>query len=280
MIFVKYEMEELIPIVGRLAEKYTAYESTSLSYEKAEQLMEAVQYCIHEMQIYEDNSIVSSEELQAQQAYEIGAAYVVEKTRKALELYHEILPEFACYGNRCLKDTFVEGIPAFFKMYDSVFSPQDTILTLDYPVLRDISGYAGIDRIYEFLRCICLEQRFLKQFPEEYVVSVLKRYSNDYEEILENLCEIVLTSIVGHLLAKKPLADLNWKEEDYLRIQKNLIGPDAEEMDGLLRESMVHIVCRFYGDCEELLEYLAGPLRGIVARLKNAAEYHALSNIF
>ncbi len=45
---VNYEMEELVPIVGKLAEKYTAFESTSVSYEKAEQLMGAVLYCIHE----------------------------------------------------------------------------------------------------------------------------------------------------------------------------------------------------------------------------------------
>ena len=40
-----YEMEELVPIVGKLAEKYTANESTSITYEKAEQLMGAVLYC-------------------------------------------------------------------------------------------------------------------------------------------------------------------------------------------------------------------------------------------
>ncbi len=39
-----YTMEELVPIVGKLAEKYTAYESTSITYEKAEQLMEAALY--------------------------------------------------------------------------------------------------------------------------------------------------------------------------------------------------------------------------------------------
>ncbi len=43
-----YRMEELIPIVGRLAEKYTGFESSSITYEKAGQLMEAVLYCIHE----------------------------------------------------------------------------------------------------------------------------------------------------------------------------------------------------------------------------------------
>lgn len=43
---MEYTMEELVPVVGKLAEKYTAYESTSITYEKAEQLMGAVLYCI------------------------------------------------------------------------------------------------------------------------------------------------------------------------------------------------------------------------------------------
>ena len=33
---MNYEMEELVPIVGKLAEKYTGYESTSITYEKAD----------------------------------------------------------------------------------------------------------------------------------------------------------------------------------------------------------------------------------------------------
>ena len=43
---MNYEMEELVPLVGKLEEKYTGHESTSITYEKAEQLMEAVIYCI------------------------------------------------------------------------------------------------------------------------------------------------------------------------------------------------------------------------------------------
>lgn len=36
---MNYEIEELVPIVGKLAEKYTDNESTSITYEKAQQLM-------------------------------------------------------------------------------------------------------------------------------------------------------------------------------------------------------------------------------------------------
>lgn len=157
-----YEMEELVPIVGKLAEKYTAYESTSITYEKAEQLMGAVLYCIHELNEISGNSLALNEKIPAQRAYEIGSAYVEEKTEKALNLYNRIIPEFCHYENKCLYDTFVKGIPEFFKWYDIRFEPQNTILNLDYPVLKDISKYTGIDRIFEFINSIYLEQKFLK----------------------------------------------------------------------------------------------------------------------
>ena len=44
-----YEMEELVPIVADLAERYNGNESSSITYEKAEQLMGAVMYCINEV---------------------------------------------------------------------------------------------------------------------------------------------------------------------------------------------------------------------------------------
>ena len=188
-----YEMEELIPIVGRLAEKYTANESTSVTYEKAEQLMGAVLYCIHEAERQGPQEgdasgnlegasdrhplIVTEKKLSAKQAYEAGAACVEQKTRKALKLYHEILPEFQSYENECLYDTFVKGLPEFFKWYDVKFQPQNTILTMDYPVLKDISGLSGIDKVYAFIKCIRLEQRFLKKFPRSYVAEILEQYA-------------------------------------------------------------------------------------------------------
>ncbi len=187
-----YEMEELIPIVGRLVEKYTANESTSVTYEKAEQLMGAVLYCIHEaeQQGPQEGDVsgniegasdrhpltVTEKKLSAKQAYEAGEACVEQKTRKALKLYHEILPEFQSYDNACLNDTFVRGLPEFFQWYDVKFQPQNTILTLDYPVLKDISRLSGIDKVYEFIDCIRLEQKFLKKFPGSYVEEILEQY--------------------------------------------------------------------------------------------------------
>lgn len=204
-----YKMEELVPIVGKLAQRYTAGESTSVTYEKAEQLMGAVLYCIRELAYAEhenesygtgsgsgacgatfmrsESISARQEKLPARQAYERGLACVEEKVRKALSLYNALMLRFDTYGNRCLYDTVVKGIPEFFKWYDVRFAPQDTILTLDYPVLRDLSAYTGIDRIYEYLLCIEKEQAFLRTFPRDDVLDALARYNPAYEDMIDNV---------------------------------------------------------------------------------------------
>lgn len=102
-----YGMSELVPIVGKLAEKYTGHEHTSISYEKAEQLMEAVLYCICETEKENTEFAVQGEKLDAERIYLLGKHLVEEKVKKSLELYNHISAEFCDYGNFETVSSFV-----------------------------------------------------------------------------------------------------------------------------------------------------------------------------
>lgn len=274
-----YEMEELVPIVGKLAEKYTAHESTSIPYEKAEQLMGAVLYCIHELEQIDGNSLALNEKIPAQKAYELGVSYVEEKTEKALNLYNKIIPEFCHYENQCLYDTFIKGIPEFFKWYDIRFEPQNTILCLDYPILKDISAYTGIDRIYEFIKSICLEQKFLKLFPADYVINILSKNNKNWKESVDNICEIVFSYVIGHILAGKSLAEFELSKFDYSYIQEVFIQADFENIKRRMEEALQLLVKDYYENDRELFHYLSGAITDIIVRLKNAADNNVLESI-
>lgn len=274
-----YEMEELVPIVGKLAEKYTSHESTSITYEKAEQLMGAVVYCIHELWESSGNAPSLNKKLSAQRAYEMGAAYVREKTGKALDLYNRILPEFCHYENKCLYDTFVKGIPEFFKWYDIQFEPQNTILTLDYPLLKDISEYTGIDKIFEFIKSIGLEQKFLKLFPAGYVINILSKDNRNWQESMDNICEIVFTHVIGHIMLGKSLTVIELKETDYFYMQEMFEQIALEDIKKHLEVTLEIYIKNYYENDRELLNYLSGAISGIVVRLKNAADNKVLGNI-
>lgn len=274
-----YEMEELVPIVGKLAEKYTSHESTSITYEKAEQLMGAVLYCIHELWESSGNAPSLNKKLSAQRAYEMGAAYVREKTGKALDLYNRILPEFCHYENKCLYDTFVKGIPEFFKWYDIQFEPQNTILTLDYPLLKDISEYTGIDKIFEFIKAIGLEQKFLKLFPAGYVINILSKDNRNWQESMDNICEIVFIHVIGHIILGKSLTVIELEEDDYSYMQKIFKQATLEDIKKQLTTALEIFIKNYYENDRELLNYLSGAISGIVVRLKNAADNKVLGNI-
>ena len=276
---MQYEMEELVPLVAKLAEGYTSKESSSISYETAQQLMEAVLYCLQEAGQSGGYTPVQGTGLSAEKQYLFGARCVEEKTREALKLYNGLMNGFESYENRCLRDTVEKGLPEFFRWYDYRFAPQNTILTLDYPVLAGDLGRTGIDRIYDYVSCICLEQKFLRRFSTDYVIAVLSRHDKSYAHMIDNLCEIVLTSVLMRNLTGAGLSVLQWEAEEYKEAEAMLLSCSTDELIERLRPAVCDLVREYYENDEKLLEYLSAAVRSIAVRMRNAAESNHLSNV-
>lgn len=274
-----YEIEELVPIVAKLAEDYTFRESTSIPYDRAQQLMEAVLYSIREGERAGQCACVPVGELSAAEMYAVGAACVEKKTKETLHLYNGLMTHFSDYGNRCLQDTVVRGLPEFFKWYDCKYEPQDTILTLDYPVLEDLSGDTGIDKIYNFIVCIQVEQRFLNGFPPETVRQILYRYDKRYGRMIDNLCEIVLAGVIGHVVTGQPISVPDFAPEEFRRLQTWIVTQSPDGLQGRLQTIVKGIVREYYEMDEALLEYLNKAVDNIAVRLRNAAEHGTLDCI-
>lgn len=278
-----YEMEELIPVVAALAEKYTGHEHSSVTYEKAQMLMGAVLYCVGEY----ENSLVqdgreekeqetskeksSGEEteriyevsfrdkkISAEEACRRGQELVLEKVKKLRELYNGMISDFQDYGLVCLGDTFRQGIPSFFLNYDVRFSPQETLLTLDYPVLKNLRGLSGVNAVWEYVRCIAVEQRFLGKFPASLVRKMLRAYHEEYEELIENLCSIVLEEIFRGMMREEECAGImrdnivvSDKQQICAQLLKKMLkenlGCDTQIMD-YLEPAVSDTVVRGYGD--------------------------------
>lgn len=276
---MKYEMEELVPIVAKLAEGYTSKESTSITYDKAQQLMGAVLYSIHEGEKAEHFSLVQKDEMPLERMYTIGAKCVEEKTKETLNLYNEIMTHFSSYENKCLNDTVVKGLPEFFKWYDCKYEPQNTILTLDYPILVDLSEYTGIDRIYDYILCIQLEQKFLNKFSSEYVMEILSKYDKQYRLIIDNICEIVLMNVISHILAGKNISILNFEPEEYLKMQALIQMENLSDLRGKLKNAVNVLIREYYENDEKLMDYLYKAVDNISVRIKSAADNGNLHRI-
>ena len=265
---ISYEAEDLVPIVAELAKRYTSGESSSITYEAAGQLMEAVLYCIREFEKGEAFSLTTGKKLPAGKCYERGLELVEKKVQDALKLYNRMMLYFSSYGNRCLQDTVEKGMPEFFKWYDYRLNPQDTLLTLDYPILMDLSADTGIDRIYGYLLCISLEQKFLRKFPRDFVREALAEYDSRYQWMIDNLCEVVLFTVIRYIVLDKNLTEPDFSPEELSGLQKIIREKSLEELREKLKEAVDDLVDDYFEEDENLKTYLYAAIQNISVRMK------------
>lgn len=277
-----YRVEDLIPVVASLADKYTGKDSSSIPYTKAQQLMGAVLYCIRE---YEQGGGVgtglldTASEPAAAAAYQAGYQIVLDKVKAAQDRCSEIWMEFKSYGSRAYQETFVDGMKAFFLYYDARFQPQDHLLTLDYPLLDAGQELTGIDRIDHYIRCVELEQFFLRQLPEEYIYYVLCAYHEDYDELLINVAEVVYRNLIGCMIAGKRIDCRPYTVPEQARLKAFAADGSRNGLESLLGERIDYLVLRQMGGSEALAKYLKCDVKDFCAELLRAAEYDCLGQV-
>lgn len=270
-----YTMEELIPIVAKLADKYTLKESTSISYERAQQLMEAVIYCIAHCSGERELISRDEERLTAEAAYQRGYENLISKVKKTQESYNDMILYFNAYGNENYHDTVIKALPGFFRYYDVRFAPQETLITMDYPVLCPITGKAGIDAIEKYVEYIGLEQKFMGALPDEYVQEVLYRFQTGYRKQFYNICDIVLRHILGHMMLGKGFEQVSMKS-DYEMLSEIILKHDVEWIEEMFMNHLHSLIQEKYNGDEAMEKYLQADIKNTATELYNVAHYQVM----
>lgn len=241
--------------------------------------MEAVLYCISECKNSDDTALLLND-IPAKEIYISGQKIVMEKVKKLQEFYNELILDFQDYGCECLKDTIIKGIPMFLLKYDVRYAPQETLLTLDYPILKDISAMSGINAVLEYIKCINFEQQFLKKFDSAYIIEILKAYHDDYGVLVENICNIVLQNVIGHMILDKPLYSKGFNKEDFENIENILLKKSDKEMEYYITQVLNLIIKHYYDNDILLLNYLSCNISDIAIRIQCNLQNHCLDKIF
>ncbi|WP_310604430.1 DUF6179 domain-containing protein [Anaerosporobacter sp.] len=275
-----FQPQDLFPLLKTLSEKYTCKESTSVSYETAQQLMEAILYCIHENDsTTETTALMETSSYSAEQAYEQGYALVVSKIKQAHTLYNHIMLNFNGYGNEAYEETLIAGLPSFFTWYDPKFAPQNHIILIDYPILTNLQHLNGIDLIYEYLKCIELEQLLLSSFPKEYIQRVLSQYHPDYSELIINTTEILLKNILVNLLLKMNTPTVQFHTIDCEKLQQSILQTERDVFLDLLTTALATFIDQKLNNRKDLLLYLTQAIPNIATELINAARNNCINAI-
>lgn len=121
---------------------------------------------------------------------------MIDKAKKLQSIYNKLIINFQDYGNECLKDTITKEIPEFLLRYNFKYVPQETMISLDYPILKDLGIMTGVNAVLEYVECICLEQQFLSKFDSRYVIETHTRLHDEYDMMFMNIYHIILQNIM------------------------------------------------------------------------------------
>lgn len=263
-----YPQEELMDIVAELANEFVSGDSTSITYERAQVLMEGVLYCLNEYEQSAESGNYLQKDMTVRAAYELGRRMVWNKASRLREIYNRLTENFDDYGMICLRDTFITGIAGVMKRYDARFSPQETLLTLDYPVLMDLSELSGVDAVYEYVQCIRCEQQFLGKFDDSYIRAILRCYHREYEHLFENICHIVMLNLLGHIILQKALTDQVFTEEELQKISWMIMEQTEEDTEKYITGCIQSLIEKYYSGNFLLKKYLNEDVHAMTIRIR------------
>jgi hypothetical protein len=279
VVKVDIKTEDLMPVLADVVRCYVGCDNTSISYERAEELLNGIMFCIDEFRNSASDS-VAVKDMPVSEQYNVGTKLVAEKAGAAMQIYNHLCADFDDYGVECLRDTVMKGIPEFFRRYNSEFFPHDTILTLDYPVLGDVRSLCGIDAIYAFLSAVECEQRFLGCINREYITCFMKAADPEYELMIDNICGAVLPGIAAHFALGKSLDMPGFTAEEYSVLTDAFSFETAFGVEQKLK-SMLKIIEKSFPYVDKAVwNYLSGNLRDTSVRIHTAIKLNVPESVF
>ena len=197
---------------------YTKNESSSVMVEKAENIMKSIDFTIgFYLKSFHDVAVII-EKLKNNSLEDIfckGQAFIDIEVIKCKNLFQKVMDSKLNVMNYSYDDTIDDcGIGIFFKKYDSRFAADVAPCSVDYQSAIDFMDYVGIEYIKKYLTAIYLENTFCNNFSIDLIKNLLRSYYDQYESLLINIFEIVLTNAIGLYLAGKDIRRLDISQVD------------------------------------------------------------------
>lgn len=227
------DSNELMMILVEKYKKYTVNDHSSITVEKAQQLMSSILYCINHYLKSLDEGLVSSNEYNnAMILYEKGLELGKENLSNAKKLYKKVKNNILNIDNIYYKETLSSGIGLFFRNYDILYEAHETPGSIDYPLAIPISNLNGVEYMLEYLNRIYTENMFCSYFSINDIESLLRGYNENYNDIPLNIFEILVRNAIGLEMLGKSVIHLSIsdyeRDELYIRL-KSLSIEDIQE---------------------------------------------------
>lgn len=197
---------QIMLLLKDLILKFTNGDSTSVKTETAEGLLNSLYYAIDAYTAgIEDawDALMLLKSSRMEEIYQKGIAVISSCVDQAKILYKRLSGERLDFGTEAYENLF-EDLSGFFGQYSILFGGHETNASFDYPLLFDDFDSRGILYVRQYLEKLDLETRFIRLFPKEEVVKLLRNHGRQnrihYSKLMINMFELVLSHALFSVL--------------------------------------------------------------------------------
>ncbi|MEN6328176.1 MAG: DUF6179 domain-containing protein, partial [Syntrophomonas sp.] len=214
--------------------------------------------------------------------YEKGLKVVSSCLAETKSLYEEIKNHKLHIPLKAYNATIDEALPEFFINYDVIFKAQDTMASIDYPLLFDDMRIKGIFYIKQYLEKLEIETEFCSLFAIEDIDNLLLNYGRvydlDYREALINIFEVLLTNSIFSALYNNANKLCITKHQYEILLEK-IKALDHTLYSSLINEAIEALLNELRIAHPELKNYIRKFKSVLMPRFLNALDHDSLSNV-
>lgn len=277
------ELEEIqaqcLMLLATQTQVYTRGRSSSVKTEVAENILASVSYTIGFFLKSQEDADIALNIVKKQPLsliFEHGNEMIKKEFEDAKMVYEAIKDNSICTTNIAYNDTIGSGIAMFFETYDADFAAHETPGSIDY-LVKVPTELCGIEYISHYLMNLHIENSFCKRFSD--IDSLLRGYSDDFEELLINIFDLVLMNTIGCTIVNKTnTLHLDTLDKQFLQQRFSNLS------DAHLYKLIVNTVDELCNNLQVLNKaettYIMASIPRLLPRLKNALAVNQINTVF
>jgi len=279
---------EIMNILKDLILRYTKEESSSVTTDTAEGILNSVLYAIDMYLIRFDNpedAIADLKALSVKEIYEKGVRLVSQCFEETKKLFNKVYRERLDIKLDAYNATLQDAIPAFLNKYGIIFEAHNTMASIDYPLAINIDDRSirGVLFIKKYLEYINIENQFCNYFSKEDIEKILRIFGRnikmEYRIELINIFELVFNNSAFSTLAGKSSRNLAINKYDYQLISEQLTRLNSSMINLLINDTVKKMIAALNISNPDMLDYIDKYKDIFIKRVINAVNNDSLSSI-
>jgi len=273
---------DCIALLAKQTNKFNGGDSSSIRIEKAQELLDSIMFTMGVwLKSYSnpDDALADLQKNGVSDVYEKGLERIRLLMKSAKTIHLSIMGNLLQTDNVFYRSTIVDGTKGFFKLYYPEFAAQEIHITADYPVYHPVEGLLGIEFIRQYLECVYYENLFCTQFPAENVHNLLCGYDENYEQLLLNIYEPVLSAAMGCVLTGGNVRKLEMTSSCIIVLYDLFHGKERDKIVEILSGAgnKLGYYLKLPG---HLMSYIYSSLPYIAMNIENAVRLQTLDKVF